>query len=181
MTTWKTIPGFGRHYQISTEGLVRVSLKSPRIKELKNDPRVPWMKKPGGEVKRHLGKDGYWRINLKNEGGQNGSYHIHRLLMMSFRPTRVPHMQVNHKDGRKDNNALDNLEWVTQQENLRHAWVNKLRAQPRHVILTAAQVKEIRATYVKGQFPSLRELGEKYGVTGHAIWRIVNNKNWKNI
>ena len=177
MTIWKTIPGYGNHYQISREGLVRVNPKSPRLKSLK-----PNNLKGGALVKRHVSSDGYWRVNLKpEEGGGYTSCHVHRILLLTFRPTKKPNRQVNHKDGDKLNNSLGNLEWVTHLENLSHAWENGLRPQPHHVILTVKQVKEIRGRYRKGSLPTLKDLGDEYGVSLHAIAKIVKFKNWKNI
>jgi hypothetical protein len=135
----------------------------------------------GDLVKQSLGSDGYWRVNLKRESGAMTSHHIHRLLMLTFCPPPRDGLQVNHKDGIKTNNDLANLEWVTDRKNLHHAWVNKLRKQPVCAILIPDQVREIRATYVKGKSPTMREIGLKYGVTSHAIYRIVNNKNWKHV
>jgi len=178
MDHWKTIPGYGGHYQISREGLVRVNPRSPRL----NSPahqRARRRINGGGPVARSLGADGYWRVNLKKEDGVNTSAHIHRLLMLTFRPTKKPDRQVNHKDGDKLNNSLENLEWVTQLENLSHAWENGLRYRPRHVLLSADQVKEIRRRYCKGVRPTMRELGAEFGVTMHAIHKIVKFKNWK--
>lgn len=67
-------------------------------------------------------KDGYLRCNL-NINGQTKTAKIHRIVLMSFAPIHNPQdMVVNHKDGDKTNNTLENLEWTTIIENTRHGW-----------------------------------------------------------
>jgi hypothetical protein len=181
MPLWETITGFGRHYQISRDGRVRINPKSPRLIRMKSHPRARWWLKAGQELSQHQHKNGYLTVNLKDEDGKSTSRHIHRLLMLAFHPPTDLYLQVNHKDGDRLNNSFDNLEWVTQQENLTHAWVNNMRAAPSHRILTSDQVKEIRSLYVKGGHITQRSLGELYGVSLHAIHKIIKGKNWKQI
>jgi len=174
MQTWKIIEGFGGHYQISEEGLIRVNPESLRPIKSKRELQL------GQMVKTNVSPgDGYLRVNLKRENGVFDSRHVHRLLMLTFHPTANTTLQVNHKDGDKLNNSFSNLEWVTHRENLTHAWENQLRKRPSRAILTVDQVKEIRSTYCKGQPPSLSCLGRKYGVSSHAIHKIITGKNWK--
>lgn len=173
MSPWKTIPDFGKQYQINLNGDIRIH---PSFKE---DNRINALK-AGSSVSVHTASDGYRRVNLRRSGRQ-GSYHIHRLLLLTFRPTKNTKLQVNHIDGNKLNNNLDNLEWCSHVDNLRHAWETGLRTQPCHIKLTEDQVREIRATYSKNSSLTLKSLGEKYGVTLHAIHKIVTRKNWKHI
>lgn len=65
--------------------------------------------------------NGYWRINLKR-GGRQRTLLVHRLVAETFicNPDGLPY--VNHKDGDKDNNQRENLEWVTPSQNAQHAW-----------------------------------------------------------
>ncbi len=74
----------------------------------------------GGEY-AHFGtlhRSGYFGIKI-----QEKSYQVHRLVAIAFIPNDMPLMrdQVNHKDGNRGNNQLDNLEWVTGKENILHA------------------------------------------------------------
>lgn len=68
-------------------------------------------------------KDGYFMASIKVEGVGFKKIRVHRFELLSFR--FIPNfmdMQVNHKDGNKQNLLLDNLEWVTPLSNTRHGW-----------------------------------------------------------
>lgn len=66
-------------------------------------------------------KAGYLRVELWDRG-RGKKHSIHRLLAEAFIPNPEGKPQVNHIDGDKTNNALSNLEWVTQSENQKHAY-----------------------------------------------------------
>ena len=71
-----------------------------------------------------MDKDGYWRVTLTTNKGNSTSKSVlvHRLMMLTFFPIpNANEMQVNHIDGIKTHNSLDNLVWVTPQQNTRHA------------------------------------------------------------
>jgi hypothetical protein len=74
-----------------------------------------------GKPLKHRIDKGYVKVRLPE-----GWYPLHRLLALKFIPNPEGKAQVNHKDGNKLNNSLDNLEWVTHQENLYHAMDNGL-------------------------------------------------------
>ena len=86
-------------------------------------------------VMPYLDEFGYHRVNTRHYKPHTGNLAIyeryHRLLCMTFKPTENCHLyEINHIDGNKLNNSLGNLEWVTKQENLSHAWDNGLRLLP---------------------------------------------------
>jgi hypothetical protein len=71
---------------------------------------------------------GYINVTLnkgcKSKRGKN--YYIHILVAENFIPNIENKSEVNHKDGNKKNNSIDNLEWVTRKENMEHAFENGL-------------------------------------------------------
>jgi hypothetical protein len=107
---WKDIEGFEGLYQISNTGRVK-SLRKEII------------------LKQHNTPNGYPYIILKVQGIQKNKM-IHRLVALTFilNPKNKP--EVNHKDGNKQNNHVENLEWVTRQENIEHAFTHELILKP---------------------------------------------------
>ena len=75
-------------------------------------------------------KDGYMKVRVQSIDGGRHRYSVHRLVLENFLPVEnMDFLQVNHKDGNKENNHLDNLEWTTCKENIQHAIANNLRAK----------------------------------------------------
>ena len=105
MEEWRDIEGYD-NYEISTYGRIR-------------------SKKLNIIMKTHNNHRGYEQICLR----QNGSRHsckVHRLVAETFIPNPDNLPQVNHIDGDKWNNNIDNLEWCTEQQNIQHAIQNGL-------------------------------------------------------
>lgn len=76
-------------------------------------------------LKPHLNQKGYQRLTVTINGIKK-SPTIHQLVALAFIPNPDNKPQVNHKDGNKLNNHVDNLEWVTNEENRLHALENGL-------------------------------------------------------
>jgi len=77
--------------------------------------------KPDTILIQHIVK-GYSKVSLNKK-----HYSVHRLVAETFIPNIENKPQVNHKDGNKQNNHVDNLEWCTCSENHKHAFATKLR------------------------------------------------------
>lgn len=74
---------------------------------------------------QYLGPCKYWNVKYKNK-----RYVVHRLIAEAFIPNPENKSDVNHIDGDKNNNCVDNLEWMTRAENLYHSLRNGLHANP---------------------------------------------------
>ena len=103
---------------------------------------------------------------------------IHRLVAEAFLPNHEKKREVNHIDGNKMNNSMDNLEWVSRSENQKHAVNTNL--QPKAVTtykgkFSAEERDAIKRLYDSGMF-SKRKLASKYGVSHTCINDIINDK-----
>ena len=124
-------------------------------------------------LKTQINQKGYERITIRKK-----SYQIHRLVAENFIPNQNNLQQVNHKDGNKLNNCVDNLEWCNNSYNQIHAWNNNLQPRLRKVpnrALTLEQAEEIRKEYLTGK-TSQRKLAKKYNVSKTTIADLLNGK-----
>lgn len=114
---WKPLKDYEGRYEVSNLGNIRslnyhLTGKMQLLKQQKN-------------------KDGYLYVSVPKEYNKRRQILIHRAVAMAFIENPLNKPEVNHKDGNKQNNNSDNLEWVTMQENQRHAWTNGLKEKVR--------------------------------------------------
>lgn len=125
---WKSIDGWGGRYEISNYGNVR---------------SLGVQMKPNTHY-----KNGYKSILFKMNGIQKRET-IHSLVARYFLPNPLNHKEVNHKDGNKNNNAVENLEWCTRQWNCVHAIKIGLRpingAQKAIVAINDVAIQEFKS------------------------------------
>lgn len=112
MEEWRDIPGYEGWYQVSNLGRVRS------------------MRRISPSIMSPSTYNGYHRVNLSN-GGKYTTIHIHRLVAMVFLPNPYNYPQVNHLDGNRQNNNINNLEWCSRSQNQIHAYRVLGRARPR--------------------------------------------------
>lgn len=168
---WKPVLGWEGIYEVSDMG--RVRRVAPRGNNQKREAS-------GGLLKLGVIKDGYLNVILR-EGGREQNRKVHRLVLESF--VGPSELLCNHKNGNKQDNWLENLEWVTRSQNSRHAFDvlgHKVVSgeDNGHAKLTWEQVREIRAKY-KPRVYSVWKLAREYGVCGQGIHNIIKGKTWR--
>jgi hypothetical protein len=120
----------------------------------------------------------------------SGKEHMgHRLVAKAFIPNEKEYPVVNHLDGDKQNNHVNNLEWCTVSHNLKHAFATGLKIpakgtgvkgeQHRNSKLTEQDVRDIRTWINKGYTQA--KIAKAYVVTRQVIWGIYHGKSWKHI
>lgn len=100
---------------------------------------------------------------------------VHRLVAKAFIPNPNNYPQVNHIDGVPSNNHVDNLEWVTVQQNIKHAFV-KLGVISGKTKLKPVDIVDIRKRHAAGERQTA--IARDYGVAKNTIWRVVHNYIW---
>ena len=130
-------------------------------------------------------KDGYLRV-MFHSNGRRRRVAAHRIVWMLHNSRMVPAgMELNHKNGDKQDNRADNLEVVTRSQNVTHAIrvlgrTRKSRpgeANPAAKV-SGEQVAQIRQLW-GGRAMSQREIGQMFGLTQSAVSAIVRQKSWQ--
>ena len=116
MEQWKAIKGYEDCYEVSDMGNVRSKTRTVNTSILHNDTRVI----KGRLLKNHVKQNGYPTVDLCKNGIVH-SCSVHRLVAETFIENPDNLKVVNHKNGIKTDNCVDNLEWVTYRENHWHA------------------------------------------------------------
>ena len=157
---WKEID---EKYEASTDGHIRNAKTKHVLREFK-------------------GKDGYLRTQF---GGKSRS--VHRVIAKTFLPKDETRTYVNHIDGDKTNNKVENLEWCTFSENMKHAYDNGLMKPKTGTnngrnILSEEDVKYIRE-HCKKRDPvySRKVLAKKFNVAHQTISAIMKGQCWKEL
>lgn len=166
MEIWKDIKGYPK-YQISNEGRV-------------------WSKKHQIYLKPRINKSGYYQVCMMCINGKIKTEVIHRLVAINFIPNPDNLPQVNHKDGNKLNNNIDNLEWCTAKENTKHAYDNNLggfkdrankqidelhKSSPHDVIVDVYYDGEY-----KGRFSTKSKAAEYAKVSVKTVYNRLHNR-----
>lgn len=173
---WKDIVGYEGYYQVSNRGRVR------SLGFLINNRGGSTRYKPGRIRKLSNHSNGYKFVKLFNAE----QCYIHRLVLSTFRPLdNMDALEVNHKDGDKTNNNLDNLEWVTHRENQQHSYDTGLHVKGENhpqAKLADKEVMYIRQNYIPCH-PTFggKALAKRFGISRAQVSRVVHHSRRKEV
>ena len=117
---WKPIKDFEGLYEISNKGMVK---SLPRLKHSNKGDYYSKEK----ILKQTNAQCEYYRVPLTNKNHIKKYYSVHRLVATAFIENPNNYEDVNHIDGNKSNNNVENLEWCTRSYNIQHAFRTGLR------------------------------------------------------
>lgn len=181
---WLPLVGAEGYYEVSNMG---------RVKRVRahHGMYAGAIIKPGPTLK------GYLQVGL-SVANKHHTVKLHSVVACAFLGPRPDGLVVNHKDGDKNNNSVGNLEYVTHQDNIKHAVSmgltcsgdrHRSRTKPETVLrgvqlkqakLTEQEVVAMRKRHESGDV-SFTALGKEFGVTRKAASAIIYRKCWKHI
>lgn len=153
---------------------------------------------PERKLTYRVNNRGYYSVSVRKK-----THMVHRLIAQAFIPNPENKPFINHKDGNKLNNHVDNLEWCTAAENNTHARESGLHVQAvghkinyksadtkakslanlkRHAKISPDQVRYIRDNYIpRHKEFGTRALGRKFNVSSTAITKIIQRVNYPDV
>ena len=157
---WKDCKGYEGLYQVSNQGRV-------------------WSIRTQKCLKPRLMENGYLQVWLTAKNGKVKGEKVHRLVAIAFIENPYNKTQVNHKDENKQNNSVDNLEWMTPKENsnygtrnekIKNYWANHTKTQKKIKVIRLYKNDE----YI-GQYKSYRECERQTGLNRCSLKRWCEN------
>lgn len=160
---WKDITNYENLYQISNLG--RVRSVDRLIKQYGHKRQYERLMK-GKILKLHKQNGGYMLATLTKDGKEKKML-VHRLVAQEFIPNPQNKEQVNHIDGNKQNNCIDNLEWCTQSENVKHSY-SKLHHKLKN--------KKVFCCELNKFFNSIEGASKELNINPRSISHAINNR-----
>ena len=157
---WKDVVGYEGLYRISSHGTVCRLYKNGKVNFM--TPRI---------------LNGYWRVKLCN-GNTQKEYFLHRLIAQAFIPNPENKPEINHINGIKTDNRIENLEWVTRSENAIHATKTGLLKYSEYRYNRARDVnsKPVMCVETRKIYASCTEAGKDIKTDAAHIGECISEK-----
>lgn len=169
MEVWKDVKGYEGLYQVSNFGRIK-SLQ--RIKLYENCIHI----KKECLLKQSKGSRGYLQVSLAFNKKKK-SVLVHRLIANAFIDNFLNKNQINHKNGIKTDNRIQNLEWVTAKENTNHAHQNGLCRKG----LTHKKSKQIKCIKTGIIYESIRDAEQQLNIFNLGSMLNGTRKNYTSL
>jgi hypothetical protein len=157
---WRDVVGYEGIYKVSNLGNIKNS--------------------SGREMSKSYHMKGYVTARLtKNKIGK--TFLIHRIVAMAFIKNENNKPSINHKDGDKKNNKVDNLEWCTQEENVRHAVNNGLfkgrrkKGEDYFWVYFEAERQIFRSIHIKNGVRKYIKQNKSLSIVNNAVAKYKEN------
>lgn len=160
---WKPFPGYEGYYEVSSTGRVR---RCSLLKPL----RSTW---------------GYLTVSPTAPDRGQVRVCIHRMVLEAFvGPAPTPQHVVNHINGNKHDNRVENLEWVTQSENISHAYRTGLKKRYYGMANKSRKLTDEKVSQILQMVANRVEQEEicaTFGVSQSTVSAIVNGRRWPHV
>lgn len=163
MEIWKDAPGLESHFKVSNKG------RCMRKAHFARTTQGSWYFADDEEVACNGGE--YARVSYEHDGKKKRAA-IHRLVALAFIPNPENKPVVNHIDGNKRNNAVENLEWATYAENTLHAYRMGLNSAEKILEGKRRRALERLAEQEEVEYP--RRIEHDVYVPHHGWTRVVS-------
>lgn len=159
---WKPISDFP-YYDVSNLGRIRSRMRK------------------NGYLKQSQTNRKYLKVTLSTGRGTQKTKSVHQLVAEAFLVTSSNSSDVNHKDGNKSNNHVENLEWMSHSANRNHAIQTGLCKESQGSKRRLSRDEAQRVWQLHSQGKKQREIAETLEVTPGAISHIISGRTWKHL
>lgn len=167
---WKDVTDYEDYYQVSNMGRYR---SKDRYVDRKHNPYI----KKGMVLNGTKNHAGYIMVQCGKKQER-----LHRLVAKKFLDDVPDKNCINHKNGIKTDNRVENLEWCTRKENIKHAYenglINNIGVNQKYAKMNDSSVRIVR---MASMYVYQKDLASYYNVSTSTINSIINKKTWQHV